>query len=442
MLIFSGPAPMDVAAIIPAQQPDQGSQNQADDPNQVLDKAARLIAGNRAQEARPLLEALESGTQALAPPQANQLRFLLGLLDLQDGNYKSATRYFRRILVDDPHAVRVRLELGRTYFLANDFNNAERQFRFARAGKLPSTVKANVDRYLAAIRVRRTLSYNLSLAVATDSNANAGPATDAISLYGLPFQLSQSAKANSGFAIALDGGVEWSPKLDEHVRWRLGVQVHRVQYRRTQFDDMTVSAYIGPHVSIKRWDLNLLGLAGRRWYADRVYTDLYGLSADATYFATARLGIGGSASVIRFAYPLNRLQNATGGNVSANLFYTPTTASVIRFAAALGWQNAMDPAYSSAARQFNLTYTREFRGGITLTLSPTFTHIGYRAPLTAFNAVRKDRQFTGQLSVLDRRIDLGGFTPRIILTYTRNDSSIPLYSFDRRRIEFGVTSAF
>jgi outer membrane protein len=47
-----------------------------------------------------------------------------------------------------------------------------------------------------------------------------------------------------------------------------------------------------------------------------------------------------------------------------------------------------------------------------------------------------------QVGLLDRRLDLGGFTPRILYTYTRNDSRISLFAFHRNRIEFGVTTSF
>jgi hypothetical protein len=47
-----------------------------------------------------------------------------------------------------------------------------------------------------------------------------------------------------------------------------------------------------------------------------------------------------------------------------------------------------------------------------------------------------------QIALLDRKIDYHGFTPRIIYTYTRNNSSIPLYRFSRNRVELGITRSF
>ena len=406
-----------------------------------LNLAAQYIKIGHFDEARAILAELER--QRLKDEAAyNQVQFLLGLLDIQSRDYASAIRHFHKILVSEPQTVRVRLELGRAYFLNGDYYDAERQFRFARAGKLPPNVLANIDKFLSAIRSLKTFSYNFAIAIAPDTNLNAGPATDAVTLYGLPFQLSQSAKANSGVGLAVDTGAEWAPRLTKRIKLRIGAQLHRAQYRNTQFDDMTLSAYAGPHLTLKKWDFNLLGSAARRWYGDHAYSNAVGAGVDATYYVTTRLGISTALSLNHLDYPQNDQQSGSGGSIAVSAFYTPTTASVVRASVVLGRQNATNTVYAFHSQQLSLSYSREFKGGITLSLSPSFTRINYKAPMVAFNATRIDNQYTAQVAVLHRRLDWGGFTPRIIYTYTRNDSSIPLYSFNRNRVEFGVTRAF
>jgi len=401
-----------------------------------------MIGQARFADARNILEVLaahKSGDQT----RDNEVQFLLALLDMQDQDYDSAISRFHRILVNEPKRVRVRLELGRAYFLKKDYADAQRQFLFARAGHLPPTVQANVDRYLGAIRSLQTFSYNLSFAMATDTNVNAGPATDSVSLYGLPFQLSPNAKANSGVGLALDTSAEWSPRLSKGLKWRIGSQLHRSQYRQTEFDDITLGVYSGPHLTTKRWDFNLLGSVAQRWYGDRTYSNSFSGSFDATYYVTSRFGVGGNVGISHISYRQISLQDGPGHSYAVNAFYTPTPASIIRASASFGTQDAATAAYADHFQQFGLSYTREFRGGITLSLAPSYTRIAYEAPLDASNGVtRLDHQFTGQLSLLDRKIDWSGFTPRIVYTYTRNDSSIPLYTFRRNRVEMGFTRAF
>jgi len=54
------------------------------------------------------------------------------------------------ILAAEPIASGFGLELARG-FHSNRYENAERNFRFARAGDISPEVKANIDQYLAAI---------------------------------------------------------------------------------------------------------------------------------------------------------------------------------------------------------------------------------------------------------------------------------------------------
>jgi outer membrane protein len=133
-------------------------------PIDTIAAAELLMQGGHPAEARKLLEALEK-----SEPRDNQTQFLLALLDMGDKDHDSAIRRLHRILVSEPKAVRVRLELGRAYFERGDYGNAERQFRFARAGRNPPGVTANIDHYLIAIRSLKRLSFAVSLAVAPDT---------------------------------------------------------------------------------------------------------------------------------------------------------------------------------------------------------------------------------------------------------------------------------
>jgi tetratricopeptide (TPR) repeat protein len=248
--------------------------------------AELLINSGKFEDARKILLAL-----AEVKPNDPQVLFLLGLLDIQDKDFESAIHRFHKILVSQPKSVRVRLELARAYFLNGEYGNAENQFRFARAGKLPPTVLANIDKFLNQIRQLKTVSYGFSVAIAPDSNLNAAPAISAVTLYGLPFQLSSQAQQTSGIGLALDMSGELAPRIAKRVKLRMGALLHRSQYRATAFDDMTLTAYVGPRLTLKRWDFNLFGSVSRRWFGDHVFTNIYGATADATYYINTRMGV-------------------------------------------------------------------------------------------------------------------------------------------------------
>jgi hypothetical protein len=94
--------------------------------------------------------------------------FLTGLIAVAEKRYDDAVEAFHRILATEPERERVRLELARAFFLEADYDNAERNFRFARAGDLPPETKTLIDQYLAAIVRLRQWSYSVALGVADD----------------------------------------------------------------------------------------------------------------------------------------------------------------------------------------------------------------------------------------------------------------------------------
>jgi hypothetical protein len=89
-----------------------------------------------------------------------------------------------------------------------------------------------------------------------------------------------------------------------------------------------------------------------------------------------------------------------------------------------------------------LGYYRDLPMGFSVSAQPSYAVINYDADFGVFGAARRDRLCTLQTSLLNRRIDLYGFTPRAAYTFARNDSSISLFAYHRNRFEIGVTRQF
>ena len=371
-----------------------------------------------------------------------QMHFLFALLAMERKDYEAVILHLRRILADEPSNVRARLELGRTYFLKGDYQNADRQFRFARAGNLPPAVNANVEVYLRQIRLLKRFSYGFSIAIAPDTNLNAGPAIDSVSLYGIPFQLDDSAKRKSGVGLAIQGEAEWTFKVAQKVRVRVGAQISRSQYRQSDFNDMTAIAYAGPRLSLKRWDFDAAFIGQKRWYGDRTYLDAYGGRMALTHYISGKTALFSNVSLLRQSYPRNTYQNGMLASVSAGFAHTPTTSSVVQGGITYARQDARLATFANRSEQFSLSYTREFRGGLTVAVTPSIAVIDYDARLQAFDRVRRDRQVSVSTSILKRRIDFYGLSPRVIYTYTANVSNINLYSLRRNRFEIGFARIF
>jgi len=399
--------------------------------------AKALMQSGRSAEARQLLQEL-----ATRNPRSNDIDFLLGLLAVQSSDYDTAVDHFRSILVRSPNAVRVRLELGRTFFLKHDYENAFRQFQFARAGKLPRGVGSSIDRYVAAIRKQQDWSYKVSVAIAPDSNINNGTSSRETELFGLPFELSENTHRKSGIGVAIDASAEFAPQVSDNVRLRFGAAVQRRQYRDADFNDMVVAVQAGPRVEFRGWDLSLLATGFRRQLGGRRLSEGAGARLEGIYTPGARTQVSFGLAGHEVRYPDYSLQDGRSFSAWSGAVRAITPSSSINARVGGSRKTARTPELASWSGWIAAGYYRDLPGGFSIYVEPSYGSSRYDAADPFFGRRRKDRLLELQLAVLHRRIVFTRFTPRVGLTFTRRDSNIDLYDFNQRRLEVGLTSSF
>jgi len=408
-------------------------------PQQITtnEAAALLIQANRLDDAKRVL--------ALSLQQnANDYEaiFMLGLIAVAERQYDTAIAYFRQILAAEPERERVRLELARAFFLQGDYDNAERNFRFARAGGLPDEVRANIDQYLAAIQRLKRWSYDVAIALADDTNVNGATMAHQVDIYGLPFTLSDDARQTSGVGIMFDVGGEWSPLLSQTIKARLGARVRRLEYGGGDFDDMTISAYAGPSLLFPRWQIDTIVTGFHRWYGNSPYNYGIGGRVAALYALSQRtqVGLGVNAQSVTYETAIDYDGPVTSADLQ--LAYTITPSSLIRFTAGIGEQRTEVRALANTTHWIAINYYRDLPFGFTAGLEPAFLWTNFNAPLAAFGVTRSDTTWAIKLDLLNRRLEFRGFAPRLSFIYVNQSSNIELYRYSRSQIQLGLTRQF
>ena len=116
----------------------------------ALDLLRPLVQGREAKPNTVFLYGLAALGAAQLPGLQEQDR---------DSLLDEAIAAFRAMLVDRPELVRVRLELGRAFFLKGQDGLSRRHFERVLAGNPPPPVVLNVNRFLSQIRARRALGH-------------------------------------------------------------------------------------------------------------------------------------------------------------------------------------------------------------------------------------------------------------------------------------------
>ncbi|MGB0712525.1 MAG: tetratricopeptide repeat protein [Gammaproteobacteria bacterium] len=108
--------------------------------------------------------------------------FYYGVAALDAGAVQEGLFALERVISADPENARVRLEIGRAYFLIGQYDRAKAEFSHVLSNDPPENVRTNVNRYLDAIdraegRYLPKLTGYVEASAGYDSNANTSPGT-------------------------------------------------------------------------------------------------------------------------------------------------------------------------------------------------------------------------------------------------------------------------
>ena len=394
-----------------------------------------------------------------------------------------AVASYRHILESRPGLAGARLELARVLFergrctapperllehlLGDDCDAAAHHFRRALAGGLPEAVAAAVSRFLAVVQARKRVSGQLGLAVAPDSNVNAGTSAHTFTSRlrnfftgeSLEFELSEEARETSGVGAVISASGEYRHPLDLRVaersatRLRLGGSLYRREYGGRRFDDMTIAAYAGPQLLFPRGRASLLAKAERRWSAGKPVSRSLGPRLEGGLRVGERWWIaGGIERAQRRHRTAARASDGPRTGLDLDLVFSATPA--ITLGARGGWQRTR----ARAERRDLHSRTRRIGGFAAADLPPVLGVSGFHAALfhdvlfTGYDApgyivitpeAREDRTSITRLSVSNDHLELFGFVPALSLVHERRKSNIEeVFDYRRNRAEITMRRRF
>ena len=394
--------------------------------------------------------------------------------------FDEAVASYRHILEERPGLAGARLELARALFergrclappddllehlLGDDCDAAEHHFRRALAGDLSEPIAAAVSRFVAAVQARKRVSGSFGMAVAPDSNVNAG--TDARSFESrlrnvftgeaLEFALGEEARRTSGLGVVVSADGEYRHPLalrlleDTATRLRLGGGLYRREYGGKRFDDMTLTVQAGPQILFPRGRASLLAQADRRWLAGAPVRRGFGPRLEGRVAIGERLWLG--AGVQRMEHRYRKAKASEGPVLAADvdLSYALTPAVVLGVRG--GWQRtrAERPTLRSRTRRLGLFTGADLPPvlgvtgfGVGASHDVFFTRYDAPGYFLISPDARRDRLSITRLTLSNDHITLAGFVPALSLVYERRSSNIAaVFDYSRQRAELSMRQRF
>jgi hypothetical protein len=363
-------------------------------------------------------------------------------LAADDDRWSEAIEDYRKILARHPELVRVRLDYARALFETNEDEESDYNFRLV-LPQVPKPVSDNVYRFLNAINARKKFTYNLSFAISPDSNINAASSINQLTLFGLPFTLSNNAQQKSGVGIVVNLSGEYRASLSPDWRVRGGGALYRDSYiGHAAFDDMIARVYGGPQFLFNKGDASLLAVADKRWFADDPYSYGYGPRGELNYLLSDAVSIQSSLEYMPVWYHANTFQDGhlLTGLVTTSYALTPT--SFLSLITGVSKEHDASPDFSNISYRIGVGYQQELPAGITAYVQPDAILSDYVASSPSFGTTRRDRTVRMQLTVLKRDIRFQGFSPSLTYTFTQNFSNQSLFAYTRHQFLIGFSRSF
>ena len=400
-----------------------------------MQAARMLIRAGRLEHARVFLEQARpsNGEESI------ERLFLLGRIEMQLGMPERAAERFEAILIRRPELTRVRLELAQAYYLAGRDDKAKHHFTSSLADDLPSSVEAAVESFLRGIDARKRWSMSLSASMLPETRR---PDREEILIGGVPFRLSEDARASSGVGALLSTGASFSPTVSDNVRGVLAASAAAKLYERSDWNDVSASGDIGLTRLIERGSVSGGLRLGRRWVGGDGYQRSLGpwVRTRSRLTNSTHLGLALSAGYRKH----DERPDRDGWRIALTprLAYVLDSRTSIRLKPTFEIVDAKTDRHGSRSIGLGATVTRTFDGGLSVSLSPGILVRRYAAVDPLFGSRQLDRTYQLAVRVLHRSLRYAGFAPWIGYSFESNHSSIPIHDYRNHGVIAGVSRTF
>lgn len=397
-------------------------------------QAEALFAQQDFVALKPLLASLKQE----APPHLAVL-FLSGMLASQEGDYAKAADAFRAMLTRDPSLIRPRLELALALQKSGDRQAAKYHYEQALAANLPDSVKRNVYQQLGDIR-ERLPSVRLSVDVVTDSNPKQTTSSHVINIGGLPYILNDtgSAKSVTGLLVTADASLP----LPSNPSWYAHAYGEAYEYPGRELDLLYGDASVGKRFDFGQHSVSLeTGVHGSIYQHKTLYAGI--LTRSSVFMRPLpKLALLLDASFKTYDY--TSLPYLSGNMISIGItnIYVPSPSQRWDFSANMAKYSADEAAYSYTQPGLSARFVQEWPGGWITGLRLQGLVADYAAPDPFFGETRHDKEGRVEIDLLNRKLKLWAFSPKLLMGYVKRSSNLDLYSYDRAYLRVGLSTEF
>lgn len=397
-------------------------------------EARALVAQGQSAEARALLEAWRPEN----PAERAQRHWALAVLLRAEGRLTEALPHLEALVALRPDVAAFRAALAAVLEALGQEERASFHYDRAQVGSDGAGPVAPPP----PARPLPLWTGGFGLAITPESNPGRRTSAETISVIGLPVVIDPSSRAQPGTGLSVSAQGAWQPELTSGLNARLGIALWGEFHDSAQDEiHLTFDAGLLRRTASGESFEMALGWT-RSWLDATSFSEGPVLRLGLSRPLTPRGRLTATVAAQDLRYP--DLAGWEGLRSQVTLGYSHALApnSVLRAGLRLDRTDADSPSVSHDAATLSLGGSHTFRGGLTIDLELAHRFSRHDAPVALFGTLREDRRNTITLRLLHGQVSFAGFAPVVELNLERQQSTIPLYSYENMGVSLGFTRRF
>ncbi|MCY0148231.1 surface lipoprotein assembly modifier [Hoeflea sp. G2-23] len=396
-----------------------------------------VAAGDYPAAERILAKSRFQGAEAI--PAA----YLLAVVYARTGRPDRAEMILREILSRQPDIDAVRIELVKVLAI-----QGKRQAAGYHLNQVTDVVDLERDRgqlEQLSRRIGATEGFSLSgyFSLAPSTNVNDGTTQSTVMIGGLPFQIANSARQQSGVGFKAGAVAGYSHALTEKTSLYGALSAGVTDYSNDQYDQQQGEIRAGIRHSELRYTLQAEAIIDRRWQNLKRHS--YAIGGRLSGKWNFSQGWWASGEIIH-------MDRSYDGNAAANTRTTRATASIrrsfsTRLALSLSgsFERETDPArpwnsYDSRSGTVGLETALGF--GVRMHASLTGGTRDFKSPFPGLGLVREDKFWEVRSSFRKDGFQIAGFSPIIGIFHKAQSSNVAFFDYQSSGMDLTFTKAF
>lgn len=380
-------------------------------------------------------------------------RFAEGKLAAITEDYTAAIEHYREILAKNPNLNPVRIELAIALFNQKQDGAAKDQFEKAQtAGDLPPQVKRLIDAYLEALKERDSWNVDFSFNYVRDTNVNnVGSERQVVLENGGVLTRSESMLPQTAHGLAYSLDISRDFNLWRSHYFTVGNEFWGKSYwDNHEFDDISNRTFVGYAYKTAKQNFRIKPFYEKRWYGGESYRWSNGARVEFSRWLSPNWQLSTAGEFSKQRYLDSTSQNGNNKLISATLLWARTPKQFFYLGSDFMAERTKVRQYGSDSKSLRLGWGQEWNWGISSRFGLSIMKREYKdiaklgnINLFSFGKRREDKIYGVSLSLWKRDWHIWGITPKLQLSWRKQDSNIPeMYSYTQKNVNILFEKTF